>query len=85
MPRSTERGPDVGGQVAGALLDDADHFTADVAEPQHSYADGLFVTVHGLPHFQTEQIVDRLPAQNQAGLPVAHGHHSGAADQVVTA
>src|SRR4029077_71314 len=38
-----------------------------------------------LPHFQTEQIVDRLPAQNLASLPVAHGHHGGPADQVVTA
>src|SRR5262245_28902173 len=38
-----------------------------------------------LPHFQTEQIVDRLATQNQAGLPAAHGHHGGAADQVVPA
>ena len=81
-----QRRPDAGSQVAGALLDDADHFAADVAEPQHRYADWAFRHRSiGLPHFQTEQIVDRLPAQNQAGLPVAHGHHGGAADQVVTA
>ncbi len=43
-----ERRADAGGQVAGALLDDADHFAADVAEPQHGHADGLFVTVHGV-------------------------------------
>ncbi len=28
-----------------------------------------------LPHFQTQQVVDGLPAQDQAGPPLAHGHH----------
>ena len=49
-----ERRPDTGGQVARALLDDADHFTAHVAQPKHRYADRLLVATHGLPHFQTQ-------------------------------
>src|SRR5690348_6791715 len=38
-----------------------------------------------LPHFQTQQVIDRFPAQDQAGAPVAHGHHGRPADQVVSA
>ena len=49
-----QRGPDAGRQVAGALLDDADHLAADVAQPQYRYADRLLIATHGLPHFQTQ-------------------------------
>ena len=43
-----QRRADAGGQVAGALLDDAHHLAAHVAQSQYRYADGLFVTVHGV-------------------------------------
>ena len=85
IPRSTKRGTDAGREIVGAVLDDADDLTTDVAQPEDCYADHLFVTGHGSPHFQTQQIIDRLPAQDQAGTASAHRHHRGTADHVVTA
>ena len=81
-----QRGTDAGGQVGRALLDDAHHLAAHIAQPQYGYADWLVIsqlTAH--PHFQTQQIVDRLAAQDQACPPVAHGHHGRTAEQVVPA
>ena len=78
-------GTDAGREILGAVLDDADNLATDVAQPEYRYADHLFVTGHGSPHFQTQQIVDRLPAQDQAGTASAHRHHRGTADHVVTA
>ena len=80
-----QRGTNAGREVLSTVLDDADYLAADVAQPEHCYADRLFVTGHGSPHFQTQQIVDRLPAQDQAGTSSAHRHHGGPADHVVTA
>ena len=39
-----QRRADAGGQVVGALLDDAHHLAADIAQTQYRYADWLFVS-----------------------------------------
>ncbi len=41
-----QRRTDAGGQVRGALLDDAHHLAADVAQSQHRYAHGFFGSIH---------------------------------------
>ena len=43
-----QRGADAGGQVGGAVLDDAHDLAADVAQPQYRYADRLLGIAHRL-------------------------------------
>src|ERR1700737_5002389 len=57
-----QRRADPGGEIVSTVLDDANNFTAHIAQAQYRYTDRFFITVHASPHLQTQKIVDGLSA-----------------------